>query len=116
VTQIASVDLIAIDGTGKRSFVAFRIGAPEQLSSDEWQCGVSLEGLHDELGSIHGADSLQALSLAMGLASTLLREFVARGGRLVYKPESRETVDEIDWPLESYFGTLGTHPLPPNTR
>jgi hypothetical protein len=107
VTPIASVDLIAIDRSGQRSPVAFRIGAPQPLSSDEWQCWVSLEGLHDELGSIHGTDSMQALSLAMGLASRLLREFVARGGRLVYKPESGEPVDEIDWPLESYFGTLG---------
>lgn len=103
---VASVDLIAVDRTGRHAPVAFRIGAPEQVSSDEWRCRVSLDGLQNGLGFIHGGDSMQALSLALGLAAKLLRGFVAGGGRLLYAEHDRAPTDEVEWPLESYFGSL----------
>ncbi len=110
MSYVASVDLVAIDQAGKEVPVVFRVGAPEKVSSEEWRCHVSLDGLQEGLGFIHGADSMQALSLALGLAVTLLREFVARGGRLLYAGEQNKPLDESEWPLESYFGWLGDSP------
>jgi hypothetical protein len=104
---VASLDLISIDQAGKNVPVAFRLGAPERISSDEWRCQVSLDGLHDDLGFVHGSDGMQAISLALGLAAKLLREFVAHGGRLTYAAEESDQVDETEWPIESYFGWLG---------
>ena len=105
--DLASIDLIAVDQSHNRFLVAFRLGVPEQVSPNEWRCRVSLDGLHDNLEVMHGADSMQALSLAMGLAVTLMREFIVRGGRLLYNEGEHGSVDEVEWPLESYFGWLG---------
>lgn len=110
MSYVASVDLIAIDQAGNQVPVAFRLGAPERVSPDEWRCHVSLDGLQNGLGFMHGGDSMQALLLAMGLAATLLREFVARGGRLFYAEQDGKPVDEGEWPLEAYFGWLGHIP------
>ena len=107
MSYVASIDLIAIDRAGKRVPVEFRVGAPERVSSGEWRCHVSLDGLQDGLGFVHGGDSIQALSLALGLAANLLRQFVARGGRLNYAGQDFSSAEESEWPLESYFGWLG---------
>ena len=107
MSYVASVLLVAVDQAGKRTPVEFRVGAPERVSSSEWRCHVSLDGLRDGLGSVHGVDSMQALSLALGLAANLLRQFVARGGRLTYADPESMSVEEGEWPLESYFGWLG---------
>lgn len=108
---VASIDLVAIDQNGKRASVAFRVGAPEKVSSSEWQCYVSLDGLHDGLAFVHGGDSMQALSLALGLAANLLRQFVAGGGRLTYAEPDSTSADKVEWPIESYFGWLGDRTL-----
>ena len=107
MSHVASIDLIAVDNAGKKIPIEFRLEAPERVSSDEWRCKVSLDGLHNGLGFVHGSDSLQALSLALGLAANLLRDFVASGGRLTYAEQGSEAGDESEWPLESYFGWLG---------
>lgn len=112
MSYVASVDLIAIDQAGNHLPVAFRLGAPERMSPDEWRCHVSLDGLHNGLGFIHGGDSMQALLLALALAATLLRGFVASGGRLLYAKQESTPVDEGEWPLEAYFGWLGDIPRP----
>jgi hypothetical protein len=108
---IASLDLLAVHSDGTRTPVALRAGAPEQLSADEWRCAVRLDGLHDHLLPMHGSDSLQALCLALRLAATLLRDFVAGGGRLLDDEDSADT-DEADWPLDAYFGWLGAARAP----
>jgi hypothetical protein len=109
---IASLDLLAIHASGVRTPVAFRIGAPERAPTGEWQCAISLDGVHDRLAPIRGEDSVQALCLALGLAANLLRDFVARGGRLLDAAESAHPEDEADWPLEAYFGWVGTSRAP----
>lgn len=108
---IASLSLLAIHADGTRTPVAFRVGAPEQVTADEWRCAVRLDGLHDRLVPMHGADSMQALCLALGLAASLLRHFVAHGGRLL-DAVGADPSDEADWPLEAYFGWLGTSGAP----
>ena len=104
---IASLDLLALHANGARTPVTFRIGPPEQVPGGGWQCPVRLDGLHDGLIAMHGEDSMQALCLSLGLAAALLRNFVARGGRLLDVGESDDREDEVDWPLEAYFGWLG---------
>jgi hypothetical protein len=109
---IASLDLLAVDTSGARTPVELRIGAPERVETGEWRCTVRLDGLHDELIPMHGEDSVQALCLALGLAAALLRDFVSGGGRLLDGAQPAEPEDEADWPLEAYFGWLGTPRAP----
>ena len=107
--DIASLDLLAVHANGTRTRVEFRIGAPEQISLDEWRCEVRLDGLHDALHPMHGADSVQALCLALGLAGKLLRDFVARGGRLLDAAVSADPTRESDWPIDAYFLPFASH-------
>jgi hypothetical protein len=108
---IASLDLLAVRADGTPVPVALRIGAPERAAAGEWRCAVRLDGLHEGLIPMHGEDSVQALSLALRLAATLLRDFVARGGRLLYAPTTAEPA-AAEWPLDAYFGWLGTPHAP----
>lgn len=109
---IASLDLVAVHRDGIRVPVSLRVGAPARVSPGEWSCAIRLDGLHDGLTTMRGEDSVQALCLALGLAATLLRDFVGRGGRLVYAQANEDGGPESDWPLESYFGWLGMPDVP----
>jgi hypothetical protein len=110
-SYIASLDVLAVHVDGTRTPIALRVSAPEQLAADEWRCAVRLDGLHHHLIPMHGANSVQALCLALRLAATLLRDFTARGGRLLDAEESADA-DKADWPLDAYFGWLGTTRAP----
>jgi uncharacterized protein DUF6968 len=79
---IASTNLIAVGPDGERSSVQFRIAAPVQLSPEEWECAVALDGLLADPPSIFGVDSMQALSLAWRFAKNILERFEASGGHL----------------------------------
>ena len=53
---IASRGLLAQDPTGRRFKVVLSVGAPYEVSADEWACAVSLDGLHERLttvGEVH---------------------------------------------------------------
>jgi len=104
--HIAALDLVAIHADGTRTPVALRVGAPAPAATGDWHCALRLEGLHDSLPSIHGDDSLQALCLALMFAASVLRQFIASGGRLI-DAEEGEDAAEASWPLEAYFGWLG---------
>ena len=57
-------------------------------------------------------DGVQALCLALGLAATLVRHFVAGGGRLFAAAGGGHSDEDADWPLEAYSGWLGTSGAP----
>ena len=84
VDWIAEVSFLAQLPEGAARPITIRIGRPEQVGPGEWACAVAMEGLHDRLAPVRGADALQALTLAWQLAERLLAGFVERGGRLSY--------------------------------
>ncbi len=71
-----------------------RVMRPEATPDGDWKC--HLDG-HDIVrgprAGVHGVNSLQALSLAIRLARQLLRDFVARGGRLYLCEDGSGEVD-----------------------
>jgi hypothetical protein len=79
---IASRKLLAIDANGRELQLTISVGAPYEVSEQEWACPVSVLGLHDRLHDMHGADSWQAMQLAYELIAQLLSYFVEDGGRL----------------------------------
>jgi hypothetical protein len=94
---IASRTLDAEDAEGRKFEITVRIASPVQLDADEWECGVAVEGLHQNLRPQHGIDSWQVLMLAQNLARQLLRYFVEDGGTLRGK-DSNEPID-----LQAFF-------------
>ena len=106
-SEIATLELVALHADGRRVPFALRLHAPEEAPTGEWQCTLRLDGLIDELAPVSGDDSLQALCLALLLAARLLRRFIAGGGRLLDPLGGDE-----DWPLEAYFGWLGSTSAP----
>jgi hypothetical protein len=105
-SAIATLELIALHTDGQRVPFALRLNAPEEAFTGEWQCVLRLDGLFDDLAPVSGDDSVQALCLALLLAAQLLRRFVASGGRLL------DPLGGEDWPLEAYFGWLGSSSAP----
>src|SRR5690349_13542965 len=106
-SEIATLELVALHPDGRRVPFTLQVDAPEEASTGEWQCTLRLEGLFDNLTPVSGDDSLQALCLALLLAARLLRRFVSGGGRLLDPLGGDE-----DWPLEAYFGWLGSTSAP----
>jgi len=106
-SEIARLELVALHANGRRVPFALRLDAPERMQTGEWRCALHLDGLVDELGPVSGDDSVQALCLALLLAARLLRRFRAGGGRLL-----DPLGGDDDWPLEAYFGWLGSSSAP----
>lgn len=105
-SRIASLALLAVRPTGERIPLTLTVGAPARARDGSWRCSVRFDGLHDGLAPMAGDDGVQALCLALGLAATLLRDFVAGGGRVL------DAAGAEDWPLEAYFGWLGAPHAP----
>jgi hypothetical protein len=100
---VAQLHLLATLPSGGRRPVRLWVGSPGQEPTGDWSCPAGLDGLHDDLAAMRGEDAVQAISLALGLIATLLREHVAAGGRLQYPGGE-------DFPLEAYFGWPGSSP------
>ena len=90
--QIASIEIKALRSTGESFPVQFSVGAPYRNSEsdlEEWRCPVSLQPLYSRLAHAAGADSMQALCMALSLGVDLLGKFVEDGGRL-FHPDGTE--------------------------
>jgi hypothetical protein len=91
---IASVSFIWIDAKGTERAVTGLVGKPYSLNGDRWSCPYVLEGAFDQEEDVPGADSIQALSLALyGLYHDLIR-MLDDGGRLL-NPKTREPFDLV---------------------
>jgi len=88
---IASRTLLARDENGLEFELTIAVGAPYEISENEWACPASMEGLHARLHDMHGVDSWQALQLALNAVGQLLVYFVKDGGQL-FEPEERAPV------------------------
>lgn len=90
-------EFVCVRPDGERVAVTVAIGHPYPTSGGDWACPVEITRLHGRILDIHGIDSLQALCLATRLAGTLLRDFVADGGRILDPGTGN------DVPLDGYF-------------
>ena len=99
-TAIASCRLLAVDPAGREFELTIAVGQPYEVSADEWACPVRLDGLYERLHDAHGADSWQALKLALQLIARLLGGFIQDGGKLFWLDERNPVA------LEELFVTL----------
>ncbi|MFZ2642279.1 MAG: hypothetical protein WA117_14875 [Verrucomicrobiia bacterium] len=93
-SPIASVDLVKVTKDGSRRDVYIEIGQPFP-DRGAWACPAFLRGINRKPKNICGADSLQALCLALHFVRTQLEKFLRRGGRILMGTE--------DFPLNAYF-------------
>jgi hypothetical protein len=94
---IASTQLRLRLLSGATHALRLEVEQPQRAPTGEWRCIVRIVGLHDKLAPIAGEDSLQSLTLALGLLRRRLEAQVQKGARLLQPNE-----DE-DFPLEGYF-------------
>jgi hypothetical protein len=91
---VATVSFIWVDARGAERPVKGIIGRPYQVDESHWACPHQLEGAFEKGPDIAGADSIQALSLALyGLYHDLLR-LLEEGGRLL-DPRTRQPFDLV---------------------
>lgn len=92
---IANLSLDGLDADGVEFAVHIAVGAPFVNERGWWACTVTLHPLFAPF-DIFGADSLQALTLALRTARSLLEDFTDKGGKLTMEGEV--------FPLEAWFG------------
>jgi hypothetical protein len=87
-SPIASTAIVYVPANGAEVVTAIEVGAPREEGEGTWACDVEMPGV-ERLRTIHGADSLQALLLALGFLSDRLEYLADHGARFLW-PESRE--------------------------
>lgn len=77
---VAERKLVAEHPMRGRIEFCVRIGQPyPELNGERWACPVSIEDLECPLPDIRGVDSLQALTLAIAAAKSLLQQHSQKG-------------------------------------
>src|SRR5687768_12643579 len=94
---VAETEIECLSPSGESFTSVFRVGRPRIDERGMWACSLSMDGFFREDRPIFGADSLQALCLALAFAHSQLKGFVARGGQL-FDPKTRD-----EFQLSAYF-------------
>lgn len=76
---IAETTVIMVSPKGEKTPIHLEIGCPYRISGKGAACPVAMRGLYDELPDIHGADTLQALGLALGLMRQMIQHWEEQG-------------------------------------
>lgn len=85
--KVASLKLDGIRANGERIQVEFSVGEPYLKvigPPEQWRCPVQVAPIDHYLPDIAGADSIQALTLALRLGFSRLQSFVDHGGKLLH--------------------------------
>jgi hypothetical protein len=93
---IAETTFLLREPSGKTRPVHIRLGCPYQISEDEAACPVALDGLYEKPCDIHGADTFQALALALGFVRRTIMDWKGKGYTFQY-----DCGDEVS--IEAYF-------------
>jgi hypothetical protein len=97
MSKIANLALDAIRADGVTFTLDLAIGAPFISKCHEtWVCCLTLHPLLERPQEIAGEDSVQALSLALRAARSLLEHFTEKGGKLLLDGEA--------FSIEAWFG------------
>lgn len=86
-SPIASTEIVYVAPEGDEIATEIQIGLPRR-EGDKWGCDVEMPDV-ERMRTIHGADSLHALLLALGFLSDRL-EYLAEQGAEFLWPDTRE--------------------------
>lgn len=91
---IASLTLTAVPATGDAFEFVIAVGEPYLDRNGVWRCAATSDPLQRRLAPAGGADSFQALCLAVALLRSLLKAFEQEGGSFLFEGER--------WTTEAY--------------
>lgn len=87
--NIASLSLDAVGAGGDTFVVELAIGAPSISERHQtWACTLTLHPLLTKPQEVAGEDSVQALSLTLRAARSILEDFTEKGGKLLLDGEA----------------------------
>jgi hypothetical protein len=98
--------VVLVHPDGRRVDGHIRIGRPYTLGGGdptgnfESHCPIEIEGLYPSDRPMIGGGTLSALIHGIEMTASLLRDFVADGGRVL------DPADDADLPLSAMFGAL----------
>ena len=87
---IAKEEFLWVRKDGGEVFVVAKIGMPYQVDEHSWACPAELCGVESQYPDMHGASSMQALSLAIRIIRTRLGHLLEDDETLYY-PDDKET-------------------------
>ena len=91
---------------GVRRRVTLRVGKPYKRSPRDWACPAEIRGLETRYPDMSGANSMQALCLAVAIVRMRVEDFIAKGGRLFDVTGGEEWARTGVWAM---FGTGKTY-------
>lgn len=101
---IANLELIRLSLSGERKPVRVEIGKPHYDERGSWACPVLITTIDEKVREIHGEDSMQALCLGIQFAHNMLQSMLERGHRLLEPGDDVQDKEDVDFPLNAYFG------------
>ncbi len=88
--EIAAADYIFLFPDGIKNPVRARVGKPYEEESDMWACPMELRGFESRYAEARGADSMQALCLAISFLRDRMEDFLEKGGKVLDPREGLE--------------------------
>ena len=98
--EIGGADYIFRFSNGEQRPVRLRLGKPYFTPDCHWACPIELSGFEPRYPDVRGADSMQALCLAISLVRKRLEDFLEKGGEVLL-------MDGSECPREALWGSLG---------
>ena len=95
-----ATELLLIRADGTETPLTIRIGFPAKHGAD-WACSCEIAGLESQYPDIYGANSIQALCLALRLVRSRLCSVIGKGD-VVCLPDDREPLTEAL--VNAWFG------------
>lgn len=97
----AATQFVFQSADGVRRRVTLRVGKPYKRSSREWACPAEIRGFERRYPDMSGANSIQALCLAIAVVRSRVEDFINKGGRL-FDVSGREEWDPMG--VSAMFG------------
>ncbi len=93
---IAEQKLWSVSSSTVSKTLVLKLGAPEKIDTDQWQCFWEIHGLHENVKPVISNENWHSLMLAIKTIEQLLTFFVEDGGKLFFQSGSEEiSVSEI---------------------
>lgn len=87
-SPIASTAIVYVPRSGTEVVTEIQVGLPREEAEASWACDIEIPDV-ERLRTIHGADSLHALLLALGFLSDRLEYLAENGARFLW-PDTGE--------------------------
>jgi len=99
---IAQTSFVGITAVGEELTIELRLGAPYRVAEatiPTWRCPVEVSPIDSLSVDVYGADSVQAMCLAIKFGFSRLSSFRENGGRLMETDGGQVTLSSYSFPI-----------------